>query len=303
MPDEPPRSDAPTRRSIRARIARLIAGPEPATGEPGLAPGEEGAPPTLPERARAFETATVADVMTSRVDVAAVEIDATLQQVLELFARDAHSRMPVYHDSLDEALGFVHIKDVVAELVRKGWSEETLSSRPLERLKREIMFVAESMRLPDLLLQMQSSRIHIAIVVDEYGGAGGVVCLEDLIEEIVGDIEDEHDATVPAVQRRGRNVWDVDALTSVEDVERKTGLKLAVEAFEDEIDTIGGLASALAGRLPQVGESVEHPSGARFEVIEADPRRIIRLRLRSAPRPSAAPLADSSGGGVDRPRG
>jgi CBS domain containing-hemolysin-like protein len=219
--------------------------------------------------------------------------------VLNLFAQEAHSRMPVYRDSLDEPLGFVHIKDVVTELVRLGWNAETLASRPLERLLRDIMFVPGSTRLPDLLVQMQASRIHIALVVDEYGGTGGMVCLEDLVEQIVGEIEDEHDEAKPLVTRRGRSVWDVDGLASIVDAERETGLHLAVEDFETDVDTIGGLVSALAGKVPAAGDIIEHPGGSKFEVVDADPRRVIRVRLR-APKPQSAVLAEGETAAVDR---
>jgi CBS domain containing-hemolysin-like protein len=161
------------------------------------------------------------------------------------------------------------------------------------------MFVPGSTRLPDLLVQMQASRIHIALVVDEYGGTGGMVCLEDLVEQIVGDIEDEHDETRPLILRRGKNVWEVDGLAAIADAERETGLQLAVEDFEMDVDTVGGLASALAGKVPQAGDEIEHPRGFRMEVIAADPRRVIRVRLR-APRPQPPVLAEAVSVAVDR---
>jgi CBS domain containing-hemolysin-like protein len=289
--------DPPQRTTLRERLARLIAGnasPLPAPGQSHL----PAAPSTIRSRVKLFETASVRDVMTSRVDIAAVDVSATLGDVLNLFAVEAHSRMPVYRDSLDEPLGFVHIKDVVVEVVRAGWTPETLASRPLERLVRAIMFVPESTRLPDLLVQMQASRIHIALVVDEYGGTGGMVCLEDLVEQIVGDIEDEHDETRPLVMRRGRHLWEVDALAAVADVERETGLPLTVEDFEAEIDTIGGLVSAIAGRVLSAGESIDHPRGPTIEVIAADPRRVVRVRLR-ARKPQPPVLAEGKSIAVD----
>jgi CBS domain containing-hemolysin-like protein len=289
--DEP---DPPSKKTLRARLARLVAGPVAA------APASQPTATSIRLRLKEFETASVRDVMTSRVDITAVEVSATLGEVLTLFAREAHSRMPIYRDSLDEPLGFVHIKDVVAEGVRAGWSEVTLGSRPLERLVRDIMFVPESTRLPDLLVQMQATRIHIAIVIDEYGGTGGMVCLEDLVEQIVGDIEDEHDEAATPILRRGRNVWDIDGLAYIEDVERETGLSLALEEFEDDINTMGGLASALAGRVPEVGAVLDHPHGPVIEVLATDPRRVIRMRLRSAPKPAAPALAEDKTGGIDR---
>lgn len=290
-----PGSDDEPRITLRERLARLIAGapaqPEtPSTQRPP-------APAAIRLRLKKFETASVRDVMTSRVDIAAVDVGSTLGDVLNLFALEAHSRMPVYRDSLDEPLGFVHIKDVVGEVVRSGWGAETLASRPLERLLRDIMFVPGSTLLPDLLVQMQASRIHIALVVDEYGGTGGMVCLEDLVEQIVGDIEDEHDDAKPLVMRRGRTVWEVDGLAGIAEAERETGLPLAVEDFEADVDTVGGLVSAVAGRVPQAGDSIPHPRGPIMEVIAADPRRVIRIRLRAPKAVSAASTPETVGEG------
>ncbi|MDZ4761591.1 MAG: hemolysin family protein [Alphaproteobacteria bacterium] len=299
MADGPDDADPASRPRLRDRLARLVSGRALAAPEP-LPAARDASPGAIRLRIAEFEGANVRDVMTSRVDVAAVEIDATLQEVLNRFARDAHSRMPVYRDSIDDAVGFVHIKDVVAEIARAGLSPETLACQPLERLMRDIMFVPQSMRLPDLLVQMQSTRIHIALVVDEYGGIGGVVCLEDLVEQIVGEIDDEHDVDAPPVVRKGRSSWEVDGLALIDDVERETGLVLSVAAFEDEIDTIGGLASAVAGRVPQVGDVVEHPHGPVMEIVEADPRRVIRIRLRGAPRTAPAPAAELKAAEIDR---
>ena len=295
MPND---GEPPQRGTLRARLARLIAG-APVEAAAPVPPDQQPSPAAIRLRLKEFETANVRDVMTSRVDIAAVDVSATLGDVLNLFALEAHSRMPVYRDSLDEPLGFVHIKDVVAEIVRAGWSRDALASRPLERLVRDIMFVPGSTRLPDLLVQMQASRIHIALVVDEYGGTGGMVCLEDLVEQIVGDIEDEHDETRPLILRRGKSVWEVDGLAAIADAERETGMQLAVEDFEMDVDTVGGLVSALAGKVPQAGDQIEHPRGPRMEVIAADPRRVIRVRLR-APRQQPPALAETASVAVDR---
>jgi len=295
MPND---GEPPQRVTLRERLARLIAGgPEPeainTTAEPAATPS------AIRLRLKEFETSSVRDVMTSRVDIAAVEITATMAEVLRIFATEAHSRMPVFRDSIDEPLGFIHIKDVVAEGVRCNWSAELLASRRIEKLVRDIMFVPESILLPDLLIQMQSSRIHIAIVVDEYGGTGGMVCLEDLVEGIVGEIEDEHDEARPMITRRGRSTWEVDGLATIEDVQRETGLPLHLDEFESDVDTIGGLVAALGGRVLQAGESIEHPRGPTIEVVTADPRRVIRLRLRAA-KPAPSALAENKTAAVDR---
>jgi CBS domain containing-hemolysin-like protein len=305
MPDDPsPPGDGelPSRRSLREQLARLIGGQALAQQMAIVTPdATDASPSAIRLRLTEFETASVRDVMTSRVDIAAIDIEATLGDVLNLFVAEAHSRMPVYRDSLDDPLGFVHIKDVVGELVRGGWTPELLASRPLGKLLRDIMYVPESMRLPDLLVQMQSTRTHIAIVIDEYGGAAGMVCLEDLVEQIVGDIEDEHDEAAPRILRRGRNTWDVDGLAEIVAVERATGLSLQVEAFEDNVDTMGGLVSALAGRLPQQGDVIDHPNGRVLEVTGADPRRVTRVRIRRPAQQVAAPvLAAGAADALDR---
>lgn len=289
MNDEP---EPPPRTNLRQLIAQLV-GRRPSvdasTNAPTLEPQD-----TLGLRVKEFEAATVRDVMISRADITAVDVDASLDEVLKLFVAEAHSRMPVYRDSLDQPLGFIHVKDIVAELVEAGWSAETLGSRPLERLLREVMFVPESMPLSDLLGRMQSTRLHLAIVIDEFGGTDGLVSLEDVVEKIVGDLEDEHDEVAPTAQRRGRNTWDVDGLADIEDVEELTGLALSVEEFEDEVETVGGLVSALAGRVPQASDSIDHPSGLTMDVLAADPRRVLRVRIRPSPKPSA--LADAAQG-------
>jgi CBS domain containing-hemolysin-like protein len=297
MPEGPDDAEPP-QRSLVDRLARLVGLDAP---EGPAAPAADGATSTLRQRAKEFETAIVGDVMTSRVDVAALEVTMTLEDALKLFAKEAHSRMPLYRDTLDEPLGFIHIKDVVAELGRTGWSAEALAQRPLERLKRDMLFVPQSMRLPDLLVQMQTRRTHMALVVDEYGGIDGVVCLEDVVEEIVGDIEDEHDSVVPAIQRCGRQAWDVDGLAYIDAVERETKLALTLADSEAEVDTIGGLATLLAGRVPATGDTIVHPAGPIFEITAADPKRVMRLRLRAAPKPAA--LADGKTVAIDRREG
>lgn len=291
-------SPDPSRLTFGERLRRLLGGPSTdGDGHASLSGGQAD----LRLRVNEFETSTVRDVMISRVDVSAVEVGATIEETLRLFAEEGHSRMPIYRGSLDEPLGFVHIKDIVGELVRTGWSAETLASRQLSTLQRGILFVPESMPLPDLLVQMQGNRIHMAIVVDEYGGTGGLVCLEDVVEQIVGDIEDEHDEAAPVVVRRSKNVWEVDGGAIIEDLERDTGLSLTVADFEDEVETISGLASALAGRVPQAGDVIEHPSGVKFEVVEADPRRVTRLRIRSVAKAAAPVLAPGESAALDRP--
>ncbi len=234
-----------------------------------------------------FEAATVADVMIPRADIVALEASTPFEEVVASFAREAHSRLPVYRETLDDPIGLVHIKDIVAEIAAD--SEKPAS--PLEKLRRDILYVPPSMPLADLLVKMQSTRIHLALVVDEYGGTDGLVSLEDLVEEIVGDIEDEHDDNEDILVRRGRNMFEVDARMEIESFREETGIDLTLEDFGDEIDTLGGIAFALAGRVPVRGEVLSHPGGCDMEIVEADPRRIRRLRLRL---PGAAPKAEAS---------
>ena len=242
--------------------------------------GSDGIGPTdMRLRIAEFEAATVADVMIPRADIVGVEVSTSFSDLIQLFADEAHSRLPVYRETLDDPLGFVHIKDLVAELART----DDRSQPPLERIHRKMLYVPASMKLPDLLVRMQSSRIHLALVVDEYGGTDGLVTLEDLVEEIVGEIEDEHDEDQLVIVRRSRQVWEADARIEIEQFQQETDYDLSLTDYEDEIDTLGGVAFALAGRVPVRGEILSHPAGMDIEIMDADTRRIRRLRLRVKP--------------------
>lgn len=215
----------------------------------------------------------VEHVMVPRVDVVAVHSEATLAEVIELMTSSGHSRLPVYRDTLDDAIGMVHIKDVLAW---RGRDE----AFQLSKLLRRVLFVAPSMEVLQLLLEMRASRTHMALVVDEFGGVDGLVTIEDLVEEIVGEISDEHDKEEePEVRRIDDATFDADARASVEELEKHVGPVLS-EDERDDIDTLGGLVVSLAGRVPIRGELIRHPSGLEFEVLEADPRRIKRVRVR-----------------------
>ncbi len=228
-----------------------------------------------------FETARVDDVMIPGAEIVAVELSIDFEELIQLFASEAHSRLPIYRDTLDDPIGMVHIKDVVAEIARRnGDAGADGNQPPLTRLKRDILFVPASMRLTDLLVKMQTTRIHMALVVDEYGGTDGLVCLEDLVEEIVGEIEDEHDEEVAMLVRRGRLAWEVDARMEIEDFCEETEWNLDME--EHEVDTLGGVAFALAGRIPVRGEVLPHPCGFEIEILDADARRIQRLIVRKS---------------------
>ena len=298
MPDDDSAIDpeSPARGGLVNRLTRLFSSDDSGEGSASTAV-VNGAPTPTPSEMRLrvgeFEQARVRDVMIPRIEISAVDIDIPLGELLAYFAEHAHSRVPVYRGTLDDPVGFIHLKDIVAEISRDG-SDVNMKSQPLQRLKREILFVPASMRLPALMVKMQTTRIHIALVVDEYGGTDGLVSLEDLVEQIVGDIEDEHDEDTAYLVSKGANIWEADARALIEDFEAEANMLLALESFEDEIDTLGGLVFALAGRVPQRGEIIEHPAGVDFEVIDADPRRIKTLRIRCGLARSPATSAEDA---------
>jgi len=244
----------------------------------------EGAQKDMILRAARFDQLKVIDVMRPRADIVAVEAGATLGEAARIFSDSQHSRLPMYGETLDDPIGFVHVRDVMAQLApnEEGVAKATFSDRTLARIKRDILFVPASMTLSTLFIKMQSSRIHLALVVDEYGGTDGLVSMEDLVEQIVGAIEDEHDIDSDLVQERAGGAFEADGRASIDALERKLGGSLALPDHEDEFDTAAGLAVALAGRLPQRGEILRHPAGFDVEVTDADPRRVKRLRFRRA---------------------
>lgn len=218
---------------------------------------------------------TASDVMVPRADIVAVESRGDLKSLLELFAHSGHSRLPVYRKTLDDVLGIVHIKDVMV-------AAQQQNPFALHRLVRRVLFVSPAMRVLDLLLDMRLKRTHMALVVDEYGGIDGLLTIEDVVEQIVGEIEDEHDRGVdPALTVRSDGVIEADARTAIEDFEALVGPVLSEEE-RDDVDTLGGLVFFIAGRVPSRGELITHSSGLEFQVVEADPRRVKRLLVRKA---------------------
>lgn len=217
---------------------------------------------------------TVADVMVPRADIVAIDVASTVADLIALFGREEHSRIPVYQGNLDNAIGMVHIKDIIV-----AQSKGTTNAR-LGSMVRDVLFVAPSMHVLELLLEMRFKRIHMALVVDEFGGVDGLLTIEDLVEEIVGDIDDEYDeATEPELVARPDGALDADARVGLETFEDVVGPILSDEE-RAEIDTLGGLVFDLLGRVPIRGELVKHPSGMEIEILEADPRRVRRLRVR-----------------------
>ena len=239
----------------------------------------------LVDQAEAFQTLRVADVMTPRADIVAVELSTPFEALVAQFVEAGHSRMPIYRETLDDPVGVIHVKDVF-RLMAEDEKRPSGADLVLNKLRREALYVPASMKAADLLLRMRTSRIHMALVIDEFGGTDGLVTMEDLIEAVVGEIDDEHDdaAAVSIVARPG-GVYDADARAPLEELEAALGRELAPSDMEEDIDTVAGLVVALAGRVPQRGEVIAHPDGYEFEVVEADPRRVRRVRVRGGPAP------------------
>ena len=228
---------------------------------------------------------TVHDVMVPRADVVGIDEDTSLDDVIQIITREGHSRLPVFEDTLDDTIGFIHAKDVLA------WRGMQADFTPA-KIIRKVLFVSPSMQVLELLLEMRVVRAHMALVVDEYGGVDGLVTIEDLVEEIVGEIEDEHDNSP---ELKLTKVLDgeyiADARVTVETLEEELGSILDEEERED-LDTLGGLVFSLTGRVPVRGELVRHPSGLEFEILDADPRRIRKLRLHRRARPVESDPSD-----------
>ncbi len=230
-----------------------------------------------------FGELRVDDVMVPRVDIVALEASVPLKGTVDLFRKAGHSRIPVYRETLDDVLGMVHIKDLL-----EFWGRDKPFS--LTSIVRKVVFVPPSMSVLALLMQMRASRVHMALVVDEYGGIDGLVTIEDLVEEIVGDIHDEHDVVEgPLLVENPDGSYEADARAEVEELEQRIGIDLLPEDEDEDIDTLGGLVFSLLGRVPARGEVVRHPGGVEFEVLDADPRRIKRLRVRLFPDGQAQP--------------
>lgn len=216
---------------------------------------------------------TVDDVKVPRADIVAVDETLDFEQLIKVFEEAGHSRLPVYRESLDHVVGMVHIKDVFAHL-----AAAPRKSVPVTQLMRAPLYVPQAMGVLDLLAEMRSKRTHLAIVIDEYSGTEGLVTIEDLVEEIVGDIEDEHDdAPTAHLHKLSETLWDADARTPLHELAEQVDARLAV--VDEDVDTLGGLAFVLAGHIPIVGERLIHESGWVLEVTAADARRVHRLQL------------------------
>lgn len=245
----------------------------------------------------------VEDIMVPRADINAVSQEITLAELLKVFEDTGHSRMPVFDDTLDDPKGMVHIRDVVSWIVKNSSLTRAEAakrrkqlpanldlkkvdlSKPIQRLKlmRDVMFVPPSMGARELMARMQAGRRQIALVIDEYGGTDGLITLEDIVEEIVGDIEDEHDDEDELIFDKGDGIFLCDAKAELEDIRKLIGEDFAFGEHEEDVDTIGGLIFDILGRVPVRGEVINN-NGFEFRVVEADPRRIKRVELLRAAR-------------------
>ena len=255
-----------------------------------------------------FGSLTVEDVMVPRADIVAVDDSVTFEEMLHVFHKSEHSRMPVYRETLDDPRGMIHIRDLMSWITEQanGGKDDRIDLGKVDltrtvgsiAIARELIYVPASMSVLDLLLKMQTAQLHLALVVDEYGGTDGLVSIEDLVEEVVGDIADEHDVEdEPMLQDDPRLGLIADARIPIEELEHHLGIELVTDEQEEDIDTLGGVVFTLTGRVPARGELVHHPSGLEFEVLEADPRRIKRLRIhlpKSFGKPATENGADQS---------
>jgi CBS domain containing-hemolysin-like protein len=292
--------------SIRADLKDVLDAMSP--GESGFSPEES----RMLKNILGLRERRVGDVMVPRADIIAVQQDIAIGELVKVFKDAAHSRLVVYDDTLDDPVGMVHIRDLIAFMTAHAAvaaEKNTKRKKPLPagldlkaidlamplsaaKIVREILFVPPSARVMDLLARMQATRIHLALVVDEYGGIDGLVTIEDLVETIVGDIADEHEEIEgPLLVERPDGALDINALLPVEEFEARLGPVLSEDERDADIETVGGLVFNLAGRVPTKGEIIPHPSGIEFLVLEADARRIRRLRARRTTTPVAEEVA------------
>jgi magnesium and cobalt transporter len=278
----PPDPSGPGQSRRTGLLGRLFGGSadpdEAEAGSPRAIASADGPPRGLGNLRRL----RVYDVAVPRVEIVAVSADAPLPDVVEVFRDSGLTRLPVYDGTLDHPAGFVHLKDLA---LKHGFNGHHDDGFDLRGMVRPLLYVPPSMPIGVLLTKMQTDRTHMALVIDEYGGVDGLVTIEDLIEQVVGEISDEHDQdeAAPWTQEKP-GVWLALARTPLDEFEAEIGMTLATEETEEEeIDTLGGLVFVLSGRVPARGEVVRHPAGPEFEVVEADPRRISRLRVRLIP--------------------
>jgi CBS domain containing-hemolysin-like protein len=266
--------------TLREQLEEKIIEHEEEAAEEGLPQDEDDGDLSAPERVMLknllhFSETRVDDVMVPRSDILGIRENASFDDAVAAFADSGHSRMPVYQETLDNITGMIHIKDVFAVLAEGKEKPDSL-----EPFIRQPRFVPQSMGVMELLEEMRRTRTHLAIVIDEYSGTEGLVTIEDLVEEIVGEIEDEHDDEPEALfSEISPGIWEADARTELDDFAEAVGDK-KLEEVEEDVDTLGGLAFVIAGQVPQAGETLLHAeSGWTIEVVKADERRVTRVRL------------------------
>ena len=215
------------------------------------------------------------DIMIPRADIGAVELNDSFEKVLEVFIKEAHSRVPIYEKNLDNIIGMIHIKDLV-----NYQNQKKMGTNFLQNLKREILEIPPSMPVLDLLLKMQLTRLHMGIVIDEYGCTDGLVTIEDVIEEITGEIEDEHDEkNLPMLIKSSLNTFEASARIEIDELQKVTNVEFLNSYDNDDVDTLGGLIFSITGRVPQRGEIIKHTSGTTFEIKDADPMKIKSVKV------------------------
>ena len=215
------------------------------------------------------------DIMIPRADIGAVELNDSFEKVLEVFIKEAHSRVPIYEKNLDNIIGMIHIKDLV-----NYQNQKKTETNFLHNLKREILEIPPSMPVLDLLLKMQLTRLHMGIVIDEYGCTDGLVTIEDVIEEITGEIEDEHDEkNLPMLIKSSLNTFEASARIEIDELQKVTNVEFLNSYDNDDVDTLGGLIFSITGRVPQRGEIIKHSSGTTFEIKDADPMKIKSVKV------------------------
>jgi CBS domain containing-hemolysin-like protein len=277
---------------LRESLETVIQHHAAETGEPAMAEDARSMLGNL----LGFSTLRVDDLMVPRADITALDETATMADLLATFTDANHSRLPLYRETLDDVVGMIHVKDFLGWMASRGKGKKTKSavsalSLPASELSstikshnaliRDVLYVPPSMPASDLLVKMKTSHIHLAVVVDEYGGSDGLVSFEDLVEAIVGDIADEHDSdeAEELIRKQAENIYVADARISISTLDQMFGVDLLTAEDEDEADTLGGLIFEISGRVPSRGEIIKHDCGIEFEIMEIDPRRVKKVRL------------------------
>jgi CBS domain containing-hemolysin-like protein len=277
------------------------------TGEPAMAADAKSMLGNL----LGFSSLRVDDLMVPRADIEGIDESVTLRTLLDSFTSINHSRLPVYRETLDDVVGFIHVKDFLKWMAGKGKMKKAKGSdtaglslpasdlastvKQHGSLIRDVLYVPPSMPAPDLLLKMKESHVHLAVVVDEYGGTDGLVSFEDIVEAIVGDIADEHDADDEArlIKKQADDLYVADARITISTLDMMFNVDLLPEDQEDEADTLAGLLFEMDGRIPSRGEVIKHASGLEFEIMDSDARRVKRVRIAVKPAPVAEePMGD-----------